>query len=108
MVTATGIKLVLFKWFDNSIFALNPEVPALYLPWVWKEKSPNYRPRLVTLLTSDVIVNCLACPLIEECVKLLIFRACTRKIQQQVRQQDILRSPGVCVPRRRTTAAGQA
>lgn len=82
IMAATGIKLSLLKWLDGGIFEANPEIPPIYMPWLWKEHSSTYRPRLTTLLASDVLVNGLLCPVIEEAIKLLVFRVCSRRIRQ--------------------------
>ena len=77
IVVATGIKLAAFHYLEPGLEASCPEIPAIHLPWVWKEQCGGYRPRLYTLLLADLAVNCVASPIIEETIKLWCYRWCS-------------------------------
>jgi hypothetical protein len=78
VVAATAIRLAAFGLMEPQIFDAFPDMPSIYLPWLWKDQPRAYRPRLSTLLAADVMVHVVACPLIEEAAKLAIYRWCAR------------------------------
>lgn len=68
----TLIRLSVFSWFEPNVFQLSPRVPTLVLPWVLREN--RYRPKRITLFAADFATSCVACPIIEEFVKLKILQ----------------------------------
>lgn len=38
----------------------------------------NYRPKRITLFAADFLTSCVACPIIEEVVKMWIVKLCVR------------------------------
>ena len=60
--------------WEPSIFSLTPQVPILILPWTVREF--KYRPKRITLFLADVITSCVATPLIEEGMKLILLLSC--------------------------------
>ena len=77
VVLATAVKLGALLWLEPGIADACRDVPVIYLPWVWKDRCGGYRPKLYTLLGADLIINCVACPVIEEAMKLACYRWCT-------------------------------
>lgn len=78
VVLATVAQVLAFLVFEKGLVSqVCPETPLIYLPWVWKKL--NLRPKFTTLFLSDLVVNCLVAPLVEESVKLLIFRWCSQR-----------------------------
>jgi len=76
VVGATAIRALAFLMFEpEMVKKVCPEIPLIYLPWLWKKL--ELRPKFATLFFSDLIVNCGVAPLIEEGVKFLIFRWCS-------------------------------
>lgn len=97
IVVATGLKLLAFKKLEPGMHASCPEIPSIHLPWVWKSDCTGYRPRLLTLLVADLMINCLASPVIEEAAKLLCFRwgswiRPTTTMQEDEREEQLLQS----------------
>lgn len=68
----TAIRLGVFSWLEPDVFQLTPQVPSLVLPWVLREN--RYRPKRITLFAADFATSCVACPIIEEYVKLKILQ----------------------------------
>ena len=68
LIVTTAIRLGVFCWFEPDIFSLSPAVPVPILPWVLREN--KYRPKRITLFAADFCTSCIACPIIEEYVKL--------------------------------------
>jgi hypothetical protein len=72
IIFTTVIRLGVFSWFEPDVFQLTPQVPSLVLPWVLREN--RYRPKRITLFAADFATTCVACPIIEEYVKLKILQ----------------------------------
>lgn len=72
IVATTLVRLFAFYCFEREIFSLSPKVPMLILPWVLREN--NYRPKRITLFSADFGASCVAAPIIEESVKLLLLQ----------------------------------
>mmetsp|Transcript_787 Transcript_787/g.1715 ORF Transcript_787/g.1715 Transcript_787/m.1715 type:complete len:833 (-) Transcript_787:174-2672(-) len=68
IVVTTFLRLGVFMIWEPSIFSLTPRVPSIILPWVLREK--QYRPKRITLFAADFATSCVACPIIEEYLKL--------------------------------------
>ncbi len=68
IVATTFLRLGVFMIWEPSIFSLTPQVPSIILPWVLREK--QYRPKRITLFAADFATSCVACPIIEEYLKL--------------------------------------
>ena len=68
----TLIRLTIFFLFEPDVFSLAPRVPIPILPWVLREK--QYRPKRITLFAADFGTSCIACPIIEECLKLFLLQ----------------------------------
>jgi len=75
VAAATGVRLASFLAWEEEVFKLTPEIPSIILPWVLREK--NYRPKRITLFAADFFTSCVACPIIEEIVKMWIVKLCT-------------------------------
>ena len=60
--------MLVFIFWEPSIFDLTPEIPLPILPWVLKRE--GYRPKRITLFIADFAVSCVAAPIIEESIKL--------------------------------------
>jgi hypothetical protein len=72
IVATTLIRLAVFYVLEPKIFSLTPIVPVPVLPWVLRDI--QYRPKRITLFAVDFATSCVACPLIEEYVKLVLLR----------------------------------
>ena len=72
VIVTTIVRLGVFKIWEPSIFKLTPEVPSLILPWVLREK--QYKPKRITLFAADFGASCIASPIIEECLKLMVVQ----------------------------------
>jgi hypothetical protein len=72
IVVTTLLRLAAFCLFEPEVFSLTPKVPVPILPWVLREN--QYRPKRITLFAADFGTSCVACPIIEECVKLCLLR----------------------------------
>lgn len=71
ILVTTLVRLSVFSWLEPDIFNLAPKVPILILPWVLRDQ--QYRPKRITLFVADFLTSCVACPIIEEYVKLKIL-----------------------------------
>jgi hypothetical protein len=60
-------RLVVLAVMERGAFALCPDVPAIWLPWVLQEHGYVMRP--LTVFVADVAVYCLGAPIIEEVIK---------------------------------------
>ena len=75
LVATTILRHLLFVCLEPNVFSLTPKVPLPVLPWVLREC--QYRPKRITLFAADFATSCVACPIIEECLKLfLLQQAC--------------------------------
>jgi len=74
IIVTTILRLSVFALWEPSIFSLSPQVPVLILPWTVREY--KYRPKRITLFLADVITSCIASPLIEEGMKLILLVSC--------------------------------
>ncbi|CAB9513519.1 solute carrier family 26 [Seminavis robusta] len=72
----TLVRLVVFYIWEQDIFALLPKIPLLVLPWALREN--KYRPKRITLLAADFLTSCVACPILEEYIKLKLLQWTTR------------------------------
>lgn len=72
VILTTLIRLGVFAWLEPDVFQLTPQVPLPVLPWVLREN--KYRPKRITLFAADFATSCVACPIIEEYVKLKILQ----------------------------------
>jgi len=72
----TLVRLSVFLCFEPEIFDLVPKIPVVVLPWVLRDI--KYRPQRITVMMADVLTSCVACPLVEEYVKLKILQWTTR------------------------------
>ena len=72
LIATTIVRLSLFVWLEPNVFSLTPKVPLPVLPWVLREW--QYRPKRITLFAADFATSCIACPVIEECVKLFLLQ----------------------------------
>ena len=58
---------------DNNGSSSTSSMPPLFvLPWVLREY--KYRPKRITLLVADIVTSCVACPIIEEFIKLRLLQ----------------------------------
>lgn len=71
LLCTTLIRLGVFLFWEPNIFELSPKVPLPVLPWVVREI--KYRPKRITLFVADFLTSCVASPIIEEYVKLLML-----------------------------------
>jgi hypothetical protein len=72
IVATTVIRLAVFHVLEPKIFSLAPIVPVPVLPWVLRDI--QYRPKRITLFVVDFVTSCVACPMIEEYIKLVLLR----------------------------------
>lgn len=72
ILVTTILRLVAFCLFEPDVFSLTPGVPIPILPWVLRDN--HYRPKRITLFAADFATSCVACPIIEECVKLFLLQ----------------------------------
>lgn len=72
VILTTFLRLAVFLIWEPSIFQLTPEVPSLILPWVLRDY--KYRPKRITLFAADFATSCIACPIVEEYMKLKIVQ----------------------------------
>eukprot|EP00547_Thalassionema_nitzschioides_P005160 CAMPEP_0194217836 /NCGR_PEP_ID=MMETSP0156-20130528/22354_1 /TAXON_ID=33649 /ORGANISM="Thalassionema nitzschioides, Strain L26-B" /LENGTH=935 /DNA_ID=CAMNT_0038946981 /DNA_START=15 /DNA_END=2819 /DNA_ORIENTATION=+ len=71
ILCTTLIRLGVFLFWEPNIFKLSPKVPIPILPWVVREV--KYRPKRITLFVADFLTSCIASPIIEEYIKLLML-----------------------------------
>lgn len=71
LLCTTLIRLGVFLFWEPNIFKLSPKVPMPILPWVVREI--KYRPKRITLFVADFLTSCIASPIIEEYMKLLML-----------------------------------
>lgn len=76
IVVTTLVRLAVFCWFEPDIFRLLPAVPVPILPWVLRDN--HYRPKRITLFAADFGTTCIACPIVEEYVKLKLLQWTTK------------------------------
>lgn len=76
IVVTTLVRLAVFCWFEPDIFRLLPNVPVPILPWVLRDN--HYRPKRITLFAADFGTTCIACPIVEEYVKLKLLQWTTK------------------------------
>ena len=72
LIATTIVRLALFVWLEPNVFSLTPKVPLPVLPWVLRDW--HYRPKRITLFAADFATSCIACPIIEECVKFFLLQ----------------------------------
>jgi len=72
IAVTTLVRLVAFRCFEPKIFVLTPAVPVPVLPWVLRDV--QYRPKRITLFAADFATSCVACPIIEEYLKLRVLQ----------------------------------
>jgi hypothetical protein len=72
IIATTMVRLAVFYLFEPRIFTVTPTVPSLVLPWVLRDI--KYRPKRITLFAADFGTSCVACPMIEEYIKLMVLR----------------------------------
>lgn len=72
IVATTMVRLAVFYFLEPRIFAVTSSVPSLVLPWVLRDI--KYRPKRITLFAADFGTSCVACPIIEEYIKLMVLR----------------------------------
>jgi hypothetical protein len=76
IVVTTLVRLAVFCWFEPDIFRLLPAVPVPILPWVLRDN--HYRPKRITLFAADFGTTCIACPIVEEYIKLKLLQWTTK------------------------------
>jgi len=76
IVITTILRLGVFYIWEPSIFLLTPKIPLIILPWTLREE--RYHPRIITLFIADFATSCVAAPIIEELVKLIIVQVCVQ------------------------------
>lgn len=76
IVITTLVRLAVFYWSEPNVFQLVPTVPVLILPWVLRDN--QYRPKRITLFAADFGTTCVACPIIEEYIKLKLLQWTTK------------------------------
>jgi hypothetical protein len=57
---------------NNGSSSASSKPPLFVLPWVLREY--KYRPKRITLLVADIVTSCVACPIIEEFIKLRLLQ----------------------------------
>lgn len=72
IIFTTLVRLAVFYFLEPDVFAFTPQVPVIILPWVLREN--RYRPKRITLFAADFGTSCVACPIIEEYIKLRILQ----------------------------------
>ena len=72
IIVTTLVRLGVFAWLESDVFSLTPRVPVPVLPWVLREN--KYRPKRITLFVADFFSSCIACPIIEEYIKLRMLQ----------------------------------
>jgi len=72
IVATTLVRLLAFYCFEPEVYSKLPKIPIPILPWVLREN--NYRPKRITLFSADFGASCVAAPIIEESVKLLLLQ----------------------------------
>jgi hypothetical protein len=95
IVVTTLVRLAVFCWFEPDIFRLTPSVPVPVLPWVLRDNL--YRPKRITLFAADFGTTCVACPIIEEYVKLKLLQWTTKLPRYVVAIELFCVSRLVCV-----------
>lgn len=90
IILATITRVSSFWFFDRSIFEMLQDIPVIYIPWVWKDE--GYRPRMLALFLSEFLLSCIAAPVVEESVKLILFKSCNYNIQKKDYQRKSLHS----------------
>jgi len=72
ILVTTAVRLSIFSVLEPDIFSLTPRVPVPVLPWVLRDH--GYRPKRITLFAADFGTSCVACPVIEEYLKLKLLQ----------------------------------
>jgi hypothetical protein len=72
IIATTLVRLAVFHFLEPKIFSLAPIIPVPVLPWVLRDI--QYRPKRITLFAVDFATSCVACPVIEEYIKLMLLR----------------------------------
>jgi len=72
VVMTTMIRLAVLRLMEPNAFSLTPDVPVPILPWVLRDN--QYRLKRITLFVMDFCNSCVACPIIEEYIKLKILQ----------------------------------
>jgi hypothetical protein len=95
IVVTTLVRLAVFCWFEPDIFRLLPNVPIPILPWVLRDN--QYRPKRITLFAADFGTTCIACPIVEEYVKLKLLQWTTKLPRYVLDIENVLRVKTCCV-----------
>ena len=70
---ATLIRLAVFAIWEPNVFDMTPQVPLITVPWVLRDQKYLVKP--ITLIVQDLVTSVAICPLMEEWIKLVIFKA---------------------------------
>jgi hypothetical protein len=110
ILLTTLVRLAVFVFLEQDVFALSPSVPVIVLPWVLREH--RYRPKRITLFAADFATSCVACPILEEWIKLKLLQwtaklpknfnwatktkssSNKKRSKKKRRAQEIIRAPG--------------
>ena len=83
LIAATLIRLVVMHWLEPTIFHLCPHIPAIFLPWQLRECQASVAPggtsmhvhiRHTTKMVISLLTTCVVAPVLEEYMKLVLFR----------------------------------
>eukprot|EP00978_Attheya_sp_CCMP212_P009171 scaffold21618_cov63-Attheya_sp.AAC.13 len=76
ILVTTILRLGVFAIWEQTIFDLTPKIPVPVLSWVLREN--KYHPKRITIFVADFATSCIACPIIEEYIKLKIVQLTVR------------------------------
>jgi len=73
IVAATITRLAVFAAWEPNVFDMTPQVPLITIPWVLRDQKYLVKP--ITLIVQDLVTSVAVCPVVEEWMKLVIFKA---------------------------------
>jgi hypothetical protein len=73
IVSATLTRLAVFAAWEPKVFDMTPQVPLVIVPWVLRDQ--RYLVKPITLIVQDLVTSVVVCPMLEEWVKLCLFKA---------------------------------
>jgi hypothetical protein len=73
IVAATVTRLAVFAVWEPRVYDMTPQVPLVMVPWVLRDQ--RYLVKPITLIVQDLVTSVVMCPLMEEWIKLVIFKA---------------------------------
>ena len=71
ILAVTLVRLIVFYIWEPDVFKLAP-TPFFLIPWTLREH--KYKPKRISLFAADLASSCVACPLVEEYLKLKLLQ----------------------------------